>query len=138
MIYVNRITRRHDVQCRQDGQINLSAYVTHALNLVPGDVIDIAVEQADQHREYYLYVQCRSGETRGRHLGACRQVNEQGCGYLRVNNVRLSRFVLDACHAENVVRIRAGEPIDHPELGSCITLILRGQPIDCPVTKLKR
>ena len=42
MIYVNRITRRHDVQCRQDGQINLSAYVTHALNLVPGDVIDIA------------------------------------------------------------------------------------------------
>ena len=122
---VSSTTRRHDVQFRADGQINLSAYVTHALSLSPGDVIDIAYEQVEGVNEYYLYVQHRVEETRGRHLGACRQVNDNGLGYLRVNNVRLSRFVLKECHAENRLQARVGEVVHHPELGICLTLILR-------------
>ena len=118
-------TRRSDVQFRADGQINLSAHVTQSLSLCPGDVIDIAVDENDGVEEYYLYAAHRRSDVRGRHIGACRSVNKGGTRYLRVNNVRLCRYVLDRCRATECVRVRAGEVMNHAVLGLCMVLVLR-------------
>ena len=50
-------TRRHDITFNASGRIEISSRVTRELDLKPGDVIDIAVDE--RTREVYLYVKHR-------------------------------------------------------------------------------
>lgn len=85
-------TRRHDISFNADGRIEISSRVTRALDLCPGDVIDIAVDE--RTREVYLYVKHR--QPAGRHKAQCYRTGKgHTCNSLRAHSVEICRQVLD-------------------------------------------
>lgn len=97
--------RRPDISFSQTGQISLSAHVTKALDLHPGDAIDI---QTDGF-EYYLYV--RSRATPGtRYEAQCFPSNKKG-RHFRAYSRRLCRAMLAACNCVGKVELATGEVV---------------------------
>lgn len=45
-------TRRHDITFNADGRIEISARATRALDLHPGDVIDVAIDEVGREAPY--------------------------------------------------------------------------------------
>lgn len=85
-------TRRHDITFCADGRIEISAHVTRSLDIRPGDVIDIAVDE--RTREVYLYVKHR--QPAGRHKAQCYRTGKgRTCNSLRAHSVEICRQVLD-------------------------------------------
>ena len=84
--------RRADISFSQSGQINLSAHLVKALDLHPGDAIDV---KTDGH-EYYLYV--RSPASPGvRYEAQCFPSNKKG-KHFRAYSRRLCKAILAACN----------------------------------------
>lgn len=119
-------TRRHDVTFNVDGRIEISAAVTKALGLKPGDVIDIALD--DTGRECYLYVKHRAENLSGRHKAQCHVTNGRlaQCNSLRAHSVEICRQILgmNGC-AGNQVRLPVGDPEEIPCIGTALPLIIR-------------
>lgn len=110
--------RRPDISFSQSGQINLSAHVVKALNLQPGDAIDIKTDGF----EYYLYV--RSPATPGaRYEAQCFPSNKKG-KHFRAYSRRLCKAMLEACKCTGKVELVTGEIITDGEI-KYITIITR-------------
>lgn len=60
-------TRRPDISFNDNGRIDISARVSRALNLQPGDLLDVAVCDG----ECMLYVRRKGDEVSGRHSATC-------------------------------------------------------------------
>lgn len=117
-------TRRHDITFNAGGRIEISARVTKALDLKPGDVIDIAM--SDRDREVYLYVKHR--QPAGRHKAQVYVTNSRvrHCNSLRAHSVELCRKVLDMRgFSVAQVHLPVGEPEEIPCIGLALPLIVR-------------
>lgn len=97
--------RRADISFSQSGQINLSAHLVKALDLHPGDAIDV---KTDGH-EYYLYV--RSPASPGvRYEAQCFPSNKKG-KHFRAYSCRLCKAILAACNCVEKADLPTGEVI---------------------------
>lgn len=116
-------TRRHDITFNAGGRIEISARVTKALGLKPGDVIDIAM--SDRDREVYLYVKHR--QPAGRHKAQCYRTSKgHTCNSLRAHSVELCRKVLDMRgFSVAQAHLPVGEPEEIPCIGLALPLIVR-------------
>ena len=118
-------TRRADITFHPNGRIDLTAHVAKALQLQPGDVVNIAED--DEHPdEHYLYVSRRSEEMTGRHSCTCRRV--KAGNYLRLFSKSLSTHILQQCHADSRLSLRVGAPITLLGIGTALPLITARHP----------
>lgn len=101
--------RRSDVIFRANGHFDLTARVVSALNISPGDVVDILSDGC----EYYLYVAFHSDLTScGRYEARVYPSNRKGGGrHYRGSSARLCKAVLNACNATDKVALPCGEII---------------------------
>lgn len=113
-------TRRADITFHPNGRIDLTAHVAKALQLQPGDVVNIAEEDEDA-TEHYLYVSRRGGEAKGRHACTCRRVKHGQ--YLRVFSKALATHILTLCHADGALSLRVGSLTALPGLGTALPII---------------
>lgn len=99
--------RRSDVIFRANGHFDLTARVVRALNISPGDVVDVLSDGC----EYYLYVAHHSElATCGRYEAQVYPSNRKGGGlHFRGSSVRLCKAILDACFASEIVALPCGE-----------------------------
>lgn len=91
------ITRRSDVIFRADGHFDLTARVVRALDISPGDVVDVL---SDGY-EYYLYVACHAESAAfGRYEAQVFPSKPKGGGlHFRGSSSRLCRAMLSVSHA---------------------------------------
>ena len=117
-------TRRHDISFHKDGRIEISARVSKALDLRPGDVIDIAVD--DNSREVYLFVKHRA-PLAGRHKAQCYPTGKHHKGNsMRAHSVEICRQVLDLNGFSSTrARLPVGEPVEIPCIGKALPIIIR-------------
>lgn len=98
--------RRADISFAKSGQINLSAHIVKALDLHPGDAIDIKTDGF----EYYIYV--RSPASPGvRYEAQCFPSNKKG-KHFRAYSRRLCKAMLKACNSIGKVELATGETIE--------------------------
>lgn len=83
-------TRRPDISFCRDGRISVTAKVARALDIRPGDSINVAF----QLDECFLVCEKHSGV--GRHVAQCHPSN-RGSRRLCANSVALARAMLDRC-----------------------------------------
>lgn len=116
-------TRRHDITFNADGRIEISARATKALDIQPGDVIDIALN--DINREVYLYVKHR--QPAGRHKAQCYCTSKgKTCRSLRANCVDICRQVLDLRgYSATRAQLPVGDAEDIPGIGKALPIIIR-------------
>ena len=116
-------TRRHDITFNADGRIEISARVTKALDLHPGDVIDIAIDE--RGRECYLYVKHRNPA--GKHKAQCYRTGKgKVCYSLRAHSVEICRQVLDMRgFSTTQARLPVGDVIEIPCVGTALPIIIR-------------
>lgn len=98
--------RRPDVIFRNDGHFDLTARVVRALDIHPGDVIDVLYDGC----EYYLYVLARAADICGRYETACFP-SRRGAHHFRGSSKRLCRAILDACGAPTRAALPCGDPV---------------------------
>ena len=115
------VTRCGDITFHPDGRIDLTAHVTKALSLCPGDVINIA-RVGERYSEHYLYVARRTCETIGRHSCTCHLVKGKG-RYMRVFSKRLTGYVLSLTHSVTAIRLHVGATTEVSGLGIGLPLI---------------
>ena len=119
-------TRRHDITFNADGRIEISARATRALDLHPGDVIDVAIDEVG--RECYLYIKHRAEKLSGRHKAQCHVTNSRvkKCNSLRAHSVELCRKVLDmrGCDS-NQARLPVGDVVAIDGINSALPIIIR-------------
>lgn len=103
-------TRRHDITFNASGRIEISSRVTRELDLKPGDVIDIAVDE--RTREVFLYVKHR--QPTGRHKAQCYRTGKgHTCNSLRAHCVEICRQVLDIRgFSATQAKLPVGDPVD--------------------------
>lgn len=112
-------SRKPDIYFRRGGRIDITAKVSEALDLQPGDIIDIW----NEHEEYFLYVLHRADNIRGNHIAVCQQVNPRN-RYIRVYCIKLCNFMRSLCGG-NEVHLPVGESVQLPNIGTAIPLITR-------------
>jgi len=119
-------TRRHDIAFNADGRIEISARVSKALGIEPGDVIDIAEDE--RTREFYIYVKHKAGRVSGKHKAVCRATSRRvrKCHSLRAHSVEICRQVLDLCgFSVTQAKLPVGEPEEIPCVGPALPVIIR-------------
>jgi hypothetical protein len=119
-------TRRHDITFNADGRIEISARATRALDLHPGDVIDVAIDEVG--RECYLYIKHRAEKLSGRHKAQCHVTNSRvkKCNSLRAHSVELCRKVLDMRGiSSNQARLPVGDVVAIDGINSALPIIIR-------------
>lgn len=119
-------TRRHDITFNADGRIEISARATRALDLHPGDVIDVAIDEVG--RECYLYIKHRAEKLSGRHKAQCHVTNSRvkKCNSLRAHSVELCRKVLDMRgFSSNQARLPIGDVIAIDGINRALPIIIR-------------
>lgn len=101
------LNRRSDVIFRTDGHFDLTARVVHALNIVPGDVVDVLSDGV----EYYLYVACHVGNTSlGRFEAQVYPSSKRGT-HFRGSSKRLCKAILEIAGADKKAALPCGELI---------------------------
>lgn len=120
-------TRRPDITFHSTGRIDITASVSLSLSIKENDVIDIVYD--DEEREFYLYVRHRASEIVGRHEAQCHATNRH---WRKTNNLRAySKTICKAMfnHAKPLtpgpLRCQVGYPLNHPQLGWAVPLIIR-------------
>ena len=119
-------TRRHDITFNVDGRIEISARVSKALGLHPGDVIDVAIDE--RSRECYLYVRRRAENISGRHKAQVYVTNSRirNCNSLRAHSVEICRQVLDMRgFSVSQARLPVGDPVEITGIGKALPIIIR-------------
>ncbi len=110
--------RRADISFSHTGQISISANLTKALDLHPGDAIDIKTDGF----EYYIYI--RSPGTPGvRYEAQCFPSNKKG-RHFRAYSRRICKTMLTACCCTEKVELATGETITQGGI-KYITIITR-------------
>lgn len=98
------IIRRSDVIFRSNGQFDLTARVVRALNIIPGDVMDVLIDGS----EYYLYVACHNTSS-GRFEAQVFPSNKKG-QHFRGSSKRLCKSILKLSGSEKKAALPCGEP----------------------------
>lgn len=88
--------RRHDITVCRNGLIIISAFASKALNIIPGDSINIIVDNS----EFYLTVERRAINRIGRGLAVCRP-SKLGSRNMYCNCVYLANAFLNAVGVTN-------------------------------------
>lgn len=103
------ITRRSDVIFRADGHFDLTARVVRALDISPGDVVDVLSDGC----EYYLYVSRQADRAAcGRFEAQVFPSKPKGGGlHFRGSSARLCRAMLSVCRAAGKAALPCGEVI---------------------------
>lgn len=116
-------TRRHDITFNADGRIEISARATRALDLHPGDVIDIAIDE--RSREVYLYAKHRAPA--GRHKAQCYRTGKgRTCNSLRAHSIEICRQVLDMRgYSCTQAKLPVGDPIAVDGINQALPIIIR-------------
>lgn len=116
-------SRRHDITFNASGRIEISARATRALDLHPGEVIDIAIDE--HNREAYLYVKYKNPV--GRHKAQCYRTGRgRTCNSLRAHSIEICRQVLDLCGFScTQVKLPAGDPIAVDGINKALPIIIR-------------
>lgn len=101
------IIRRSDVIFRADGHFDLTARVVRALNIVPGDVVDVL---SDGY-EYYLYVAHHVSDTSlGRFEAQVFPSSKRG-KHFRGSSRRLCKVMLNLAGADYKAALPCGDLI---------------------------
>lgn len=111
-----KTTRRPDISFYPDGRIDITARVTKALSLQPGDVIDILTDGV----EFYLYIKYK--KALGRHHAQLFPTNKGMCNNLRAHSVALTKAI--GAVISLPARLMAGKPISS-EYGTIIPIITK-------------
>lgn len=115
------ITRRSDIIFRANGQFDLTARVVRALDISPGDVVDVLNDGC----EYYLYVAHRfKAPPCGRFEAQVHPTNGRGLHY-RGSSMRLCRPMLEACNAIEKAMLPCGEVITDSQGRLLLPIIVR-------------
>lgn len=115
------VTRRGDITFHASGRIDITAHVADALHLHRGDVLNIATTDSTP-AEHYLYVARRADDAIGCHACTCKPAKGNG-HYFRAHCQRLSRHVLDMCHADRRATLCVGATTHIDGLGTALPLI---------------
>ncbi len=110
-------SRRPDIYFHANGQIDITARVSAALDLHCGDAINVWHAGG----EYYLYVAERN--VSGKYRGVCRKVNNKS-RYFRANFYDLASAIIDVCGKEEA-SLPVGEPVYIENIGTALPLITR-------------
>ncbi|GEM_PF-957903 len=98
-------TRRPDITFCRDGRIHITAAVAAALQLQPGDSINVYADDG----EFYVFAVPNAGHGR---FHARIYPTKQGCRNFRANSARLARRLLDACGiSAHYAAFATGNPI---------------------------
>lgn len=99
-------TRMPDVTFYEDGHIDISATAARVLGLMPGDVIDMAVDGIE------LYLMVSSHGEVGRHMARCYPSSHRG-GHYRLNSKRLVNYIRRYVgRKDKAIRAYAGEVLN--------------------------
>lgn len=102
------INRRSDIIFRADGHFDLTARIVRALNIVPGDVVDVLNDGS----EYYLYVAFHPGNTSlGRFEAQVFPSSKRG-NHFRGSSRRLCKAILEITGADGKAALPCGELIE--------------------------
>lgn len=117
------ITRRSDVIFRADGHFDLTARVVRALDISPGDVVDVLSDGC----EYYLYVACRSKNAAcGSYEAHVYPSKAKGGGlHFRGSSSRLCKAMLSVSHAVYKAALPCGSVIIDNRGRKLIPIIVR-------------
>lgn len=117
------ITRRSDVIFRADGHFDLTARVVRALDISPGDVVDILSDGC----EYYLYVARHAGNAAcGRFEAQVFPSKPKGGGlHFRGSSSRLCRAMLSLSNAVDKAALPCGEMIVDNQGRKLLPVIVR-------------
>lgn len=101
--------RRSDVICRADGRFVLKARVVRALNISPGDVVDVLSDGC----EYYLYIACHADRALcGSYEAQVFPSRAKGtCRHFRGSSSRLCKAILAVSKAVDKAALPCGELI---------------------------
>lgn len=115
--------RRSDVIFRANGLFDLTARIVRALNISPGDVVDVMADNG----EYYLYVVHRNADTSyGRYEAQVFPSNRKGRGaHFRGSSSRLCKAILSLSNATRKAALPCGQPIIDQRGRTLIPIIIR-------------
>lgn len=120
-------TRRPDITFHETGRIDITANLSRTLSLEENDVIDVVYD--DVAREFYIYVRHRASSIVGRHEAQCRVTNRRA---RKTNNFRAhSKTICQGLFnytkplTPGPLRCQVGYPLDHPQLGWAVPIIIR-------------
>lgn len=99
-----RSTRRPDITFHNDGRVDISSRIVRALDMKPGDVIDILTGSG----EIFLYVMIPSRKVCGSHEAQC-QPTKAGSRNFRASSVRLCREMLAISRESSRARFSSGD-----------------------------
>ena len=94
MITLLQRTRRPDITFCRNGRISITARVVRALNIQPGDSINVAFH----HDECYLLV-CHHDNNTGRHIATC-YPSKKGSHNFCANSATLCRLMFYNCRIQ--------------------------------------
>lgn len=115
------VARRPDVIFRANGQFDLTARTVRALDISPGDVVDVL---SDGY-EYYLYVARHSeNATCGRFEARVHPSNRNGM-HFRGSSSRLCKAILSACNAVDKAALPCGDIIIDAQGRRLLPIIVR-------------
>lgn len=117
------ITRRSDVIFRADGHFDLTARVVRALDISPGDVVDVLSDGC----EYYLYVACHVENTsHSRYEAQVFPSKPRGGGlHFRGSSSRLCRAMLSVSNAVGKAALPCGEVVTDEHGRRLLPIIVR-------------
>lgn len=110
-------SRKPDVLFRKRGIIDIKAAVVTALDLQPGDSIDLW-----EHDDGNLFIYAIKHNV-GSHKAVCRRVNAK-CKYLRVCCKQLTDYV-NALTGKTESHVPVGPVVQLPNIGKAMPLITR-------------
>ncbi len=115
--------RRSDIIFRANGRFDLTARVVRALNISPGDVVDVLIDGC----EYYLYVACHAENAScGRFEAQVFPSKPKANGmHFRGSSSRLCKFMLTACNAIEKAMLPCGEVITDSQGRLLLPIIVR-------------
>lgn len=115
--------RRSDVIFRANGHFDLTARVIRALNISPGDVVDVLSDGC----EYYLYVMCHSEYAScGRFEAQVYPSNRKGGGlHFRGSSSRLCKAMLSASNAVDKAALPCGDVVVDENGRQLLPIIVR-------------
>lgn len=99
-------TRRAEITFFRSGRIDITSRVARAIDLQPGDVIDIFQDGG----EFYLHVALKASAALGRHQARCHPT-KPGSHHYRAWSRTLARAVLALCGSPRFAPLAAGEPV---------------------------
>lgn len=112
-------TRKADIIFYSSGRIDITARVVKALDLQPGDVIDVMCGKG----EFYLYRKYPA-PTVGRHEGTAFPTNRKG-NHFRVQSKALCAAILQECGVSDKAKLCVGASVSITDQKNALPIITK-------------